>query len=396
MRLNMHKKCKFCFNPLLKCLFLLIVAVGLFSGQALAYPKDANPHSQFLGGPYELLVKQGMQGMEMLFPVKVDNESSPGELNIVLPIMGSSAKIKLEQFLPELVWEQYTEKSDQGGSVVKLRAVGPNLDQEIWLCAEEAEKQSISSAIGGIGVKKVPGKDDLTKTAAQLADPNVIGILSVWHKDPDVPTVYVVSGSSEIRIEESSYKFKVLEYMPHYSVDTESKAIVNASPEPKNPAIRVRFTEGDESVEQWLFTRFKSHPHVPNRIPLRTEFTDFDLGTQPGNYTVLVSQKGHPQILLRRDGSKQVEEIKLDSPYPLAQEGYNFIIDEIFSNVVLKKRWKNNRNQLLNPALIASVDRDGKKEQVVLELNKPQHLRSESETMVMLFRRKVEPVEHLE
>jgi hypothetical protein len=126
------------------------------------------------------------------------------------------------------------------------------------------------------------------------------------------------------------------------------------------------------------------------------EFTDFDLGTQPGHYTVLVSQKGPPQILLRRDGSKQVEEIKLDSPYPLAQEGYNFIIEEIFSDVVLKQRWKNNRNQLLNPALIASVDRDGTKEQVVLELNKPQHLRSETETMVLLLRRKVETVEHLE
>ena len=101
-------------------------------------------------------------------------------------------------------------------------------------------------------------------------------------------------------------------------------------------------------------------------------------------------------MLFRRDGSKQTQKVSFQTPYPLAQEGYNFIIDEIFSNVVLKQRWKNNRDQLLNPALIASVDRDGTKEQVVLELNKPQHLRSETETMVMLFRRKVEPVEHLE
>jgi hypothetical protein len=374
----------------------LVVMTGPLSGHALAYPKGANPHSQFLGGPYELLVKRGMQGAEMLFPVKVDNESVPGKLDTVFPIMGSSAKIKLEQFLPELVWEQYTERSEEGGSVVKLRAVGPNLDQEVWLCAEDTEKQSISSMIGGIGVKKVPGADDLMKTAAQLTDPNAIGILSVWHKDPNIPTVYVVSGSSEIQIEDSPYKFKVLEYMPHYSVDTETKAIQNASPEPKNPAIRVKFTDGDTPVEQWIFSRFKSHPHMPNKIPLRMEFTDFDLGTQPGNYTVLVSPQGQSQILFRRDGSKQAQKISFQTPYPLAQEGYNFIIDEIFSDVVLKKRWKNNRNQLLNPALIASVDRDGTKEQVVLELNKPQHLRSETETMVMVFRRKVEPVEHLE
>ncbi|MHC4998723.1 MAG: hypothetical protein ACYTEM_06845, partial [Planctomycetota bacterium] len=97
-----------------------------------------------------------------------------------------------------------------------------------------------------------------------------------------------------------------------------------------------------------------------------------------------------------RDGIKKAEEIKLGNPYPLAKEGYSFIVDEIFSDVVLKQRWKNNRNQLLNPALIASVDRDGSKEQVVLELNNPQHLRTASETIVLLLRRKVETAEHLE
>ena len=184
--------------------------------------------------------------------------------------------------------------------------------------------------------------------------------------------------------------------MPHYSVDTETKAIVNASQEPKNPAIRVKFTDGDTPVEQWVFSRFKSHPHKANNIPLRVEFTDVDLGTQPGNYMILVPSKGKPQILFSRDGTKQAEEVKLSSPYPLAKEGYSFMIDEIFSDVVLKQRWKNNRNQLLNPALIASVDRDGTKEQVVLELNKPQHLRTASETIVLLLRRKVETAEHLE
>ena len=148
MRKIMQKNYKFRSRAFLKSLgMLMVLAVmtGPLAGHALAYPKDANPHSQFLGGPYELLVKRGMQGAEMIFPVKVDNDSAPGKLDTVFPIMGSSAKIKLEQFLPELLWEQYTEKSEEGGSVVKLRAVGPNLDQEIWLCVEDTEKQSISS-----------------------------------------------------------------------------------------------------------------------------------------------------------------------------------------------------------------------------------------------------------
>ena len=366
MRNKMQNKDKPRFPALLKSLGVWMV-LALLAGQALAYPKEADPHTPFLGGPYELLVKRGMQGAEMVYPVKVANENVPGKLDTVFPMMGTSIKIRLEQFLPELVWEQYTEKSQEGGSVARLKAVGPNLDQEMWLCAEETDKQSISSAIGGMAIKKVQANADADKIAAQLTAPDAVGFLSVWPKDSDIPTVFVVSGSSEVRIKDSSYQFKVLEYMPHYSVDTETKAIVNASQEPKNPAIRVKFTDGDTPVEQWIFSRFKSHPHKANSIPLRVEFTDVDLGNQPGNYMILVSSQGQPQILFTRDGIKKAEEIKLGNPYPLAKEGYSFEIDEIFSDVVLKQRWKNNRNQLLNPALIASVDRDGTKEQVVLE-----------------------------
>jgi hypothetical protein len=199
MRKNMQNNYNnLLFGASVKCLGILMA----LAGQALAYPQDADPHTQFLGGPYELMVKRGMQGAEMLFPVKVENENTPGELDTVFPIMGSSTKIKLEQFLPELVWEQYTEKSEEGGSVVKLKAVGPSLDQEIWLCAEETEKQSISSAIGGMAIKKVQANDDGDKIAAQLTAPDAVGFLSVWPKDSDITTVFFVYESSEIRIKE--------------------------------------------------------------------------------------------------------------------------------------------------------------------------------------------------
>ena len=374
---------------------VLALMSGVLTPPTFAYPKGTNPHGQFLGGPYELLVQRGMQGAEMVFPVKVDNENVPGKLDAVFPVMGSSAKVKLEQFLPELVWERYTEKSEEGGTVIKIKAVGPDLDQVFWLCAKDKEKQGISSTIGGMAIKSLKAKADIKKIAAQLADPNAVGILSVFHKDPNEPKVYVVTKNGEIQVDDSSCQFKVLEYMPHYSVDTATRKITNASEEPKNPAIRVRFTDGKKTVEQWLFSRFTSHPHMANKIPIRVEFTDFDLGNSPGNYIIMDSGDGQLMMLLRRDGGKHIEPVKLGGAYPLAGEGYSLILQEIFSDVVLKQQWKNNREHLLNPAVIATVDRDGVKEQVVLELNKPQHIRSESETMVLLFRRKVQPVEHL-
>ena len=73
----------------LRRLVALAVLAGPLAGQALAYSKEANPHAQFLGGPYELLVKRGMQGAEMVFPVKVANENAPSEFDTVFPIMGA-------------------------------------------------------------------------------------------------------------------------------------------------------------------------------------------------------------------------------------------------------------------------------------------------------------------
>ena len=373
----------------------VLMVAGLLTGRSLAYSQK-DPHAQMLGGPYELMVKRGMQGAEMFFPVEVENTGVQSELGGVFPVMGSSAKIRLEQFLPDLVWEQYTEKSPDGGSVVRFKAVGPDLDQKLWLCAEEADKQSMSSAIGSMSIKKMYGKIDLKKMHLELTDPDVIGILTVWANDPNVPMVYLVSEGADIKIKDTPYQINVLEYMPHYSVDTETKAIHNASPDPKNPAIRIGFTEKDTPVEQWIFSRFPSHPHIASQIPFRVEFSDLDPGPRPGNYVILASTETSPLILYRQGATKRVEPIELNKPYPLAGDGYNFVIEEVFSDVVLKQRWKNNRDQLLNPTIIATVDWDDLKEKVVLELNKPQHVRSDTETMVFLFRRKVEFTQHLE
>lgn len=371
-------------------------AVMTLITESSAYPQGADPHSQFLGGPYELLVQRGMKGAAMTFPVEVPDENAPGKLETVFPVMGSPVKIKLDEFVPELVWEQYTERSQQGGFVAKVGVAGPSLDQEIWLCSDDKAKQSISSAIGGIAIKKIHPNADLSSIAKQLADPNAVGILSVFGADPNSTQVHVVKKDSVIQMTDKSGQFKVLEYMPHYSVDPGTGKIINASSETKNPAIRVQFTQGDKTVEQWLFARFSAHPHIPNKIPVRTEFSEVDLGATAGNYIILVCQGHRPQILFAKEGRRHAEPVKLNESYLFANQDYHFSVEEVFSNVVLKQRWKSNRNQLLNPAVIATVDRGGQTQQVVLELNKLQHIRSDAETIVLQLRRKVEDPKHLD
>ncbi|MCD6394629.1 MAG: hypothetical protein J7M40_14135, partial [Planctomycetes bacterium] len=74
---------------------------------------------------------------------------------------------------------------------------------------------------------------------------------------------------------------KILDYMPHYSIDAKPMKIKNASNRPVNPAIKVSSTKGDSSTEQRLWSRFPSSPHSKIKLPFRAEFTAFDFGKKP-------------------------------------------------------------------------------------------------------------------
>ncbi|MCK5000914.1 MAG: hypothetical protein KAS23_15335, partial [Anaerohalosphaera sp.] len=116
--------------------------------------------------------------------------------------------------------------------------------------------------------------------------------------------------------------------------------------------------------------------------------TAFDLGGKAGRYIIAAGDTLKPKMFWIKDGKKVMEELKFKSPYPMTKEGYHFEVEELFAGTTLKQRWKNNSDELVNPALVVSVGLDDDQRQLVLTLGKPEHVKFDSGTVVLLYKTK--------
>lgn len=370
--------------------FVSIFVLGLsgltmFSGRTYGYPPEMR--RAMLGGPWEIVVQMGMDGSMMRFPVKVAHENKTTMLDKVLPIMGSPIKIRLKQYLPELKWETSIVEDPKGGAVVKIKAKGMNLNQDIWLSSADTAKQSISSQVGGIKIVKLLNSKGIEKIMRELTSRKSIGIVSVWEKDSNKPLEYVINTGDTIILPKIDYKLKILEYVPHFTVDTTTKKVTSQSNKPVNPAVKINFNNGKNNYDQWLWSKFPSSPHMKKDLPIRIQFADFDIGNSPGNY-ILIAKKGSGLWLFYfKDGEKHAEQAKLKHEYPFAQKEYTFSIEEFANSAYIKNTWKKGAEELLAPAIIASIEENKNCNQLILEFNKPNHHRSDSGTMILLYRR---------
>jgi hypothetical protein len=304
--------------------------------------------------------------------------------------MGSPKKIRLMQYLPDLKWDTSIVEDPKGAAVVKIKARGVNLNQDIWLSSADTAKQSISSQVGGIKIVKLLSSKGIEKIMQELTSRKSIGIVSVWDKGSNKPLEYVVNTGDMINLPTSDYKLKILEYVPHFTVDTATKKVTSQSNKPVNPAIRINLNNGRNNYDQWLWSKFPSSPHMKKDLPLRIQFTDFNIGTTPGNYILVAEEGSGPWLFFFKDGQKHVEKAKLKYEYPFTQKMYTFSIDEFASSANIKNTWKKGSEELLSPAIIARIEENNTSSQIVLEFNKPNHHRSASGTMVLLYRRQAQ------
>jgi len=364
---------------------LVIAGLSVFSSRAYGYSPAMR--RAMLGGPWEIVVQSGMDGSMMRFPVKVPNENKATTLDKTLPLMGSPIKIRLMQYLPDLKWETSIVEDPKGGAVMQIKAKGENLDQDIWLSSADSAKQSISSQVGGIKIVKLQSSKEIGKIMREITSRKSIGIVSVWDKDSNIPLDYVINTGDTITLPASDYKLKILEYIPHYSIDTTTKKVTNMSNKPVNPAIKINLDNGKNNYDQWLWSKFPSSPHMKKELPIRVQFTDFDIGTTPGNYIFVAAQDTEPWLFYSRDGKRHAEKAKLKNEYPFAQKAYTFSIEEFANSANIEKTWKKGSEELNSPAIIARIEENKTSNQLVLELNKPNHHKSTSGTMVFLYRR---------
>jgi hypothetical protein len=373
------------FTPLIIAAALILVSVT-FLGRTLAQP--VSPHHSFLGGPWEIVVKMRLDDEGQRFPLNIDDETKPQKLDTVLPIKNTPIEIKLEDYVPDLKWETNAIKHPGGGIAAKLHITGKDLKQDIWLSSGDPARQSISSRIGGVTIKRFLDIDNAEKLIKELTDSRAVGILSIWSENDKKPFECVAKTSEKINIPKSKYKVSVIKYLPHYSIDTESKEVINQSQKPVNPAVKVIIDDGRKTYERWLWSKFPTSPHEQADLPLRIKFTDFDIGKAGGQYILAVANGIKPWLFLSKKGEKRVERAVLGRSYPFIDNEYSFSIEEIMDGAIVKTDWANGSQKLLRPAVIATIKQNDTSRQAVLELDKPIHHRIKSGMLVLLYRRK--------
>ena len=348
---------------------------------------SAGPHHSFLGGPWELVIKTRLDGEGLRFPLTVSDEDKAQKLNAVLPIKGTPIEIRLEDYVPDLKWETNAIKHPDGGIAVKLLINGTNLKQDIWLSPGDPARQSISSRIGSVTIRRLHDTNNAETLMRGLTHSRAVGILSILSEDGSQPLECVAKIAETIRIPKSKYKVTILKYLPHYSVDTETKKVVNQSDNPVNPAVKVAVNDGKKTYERWLWTKFPTTPHKETEFPLKLRFTDFDLRGAKSKHIIVVASGTKSWLLLSKKDGKRAERAVLGRSYPFANMQYSFSIEKIVDGAIIKTDWANGSERLLRPAVIASIKQNGTSSQVVLELNKPIHHRMKSGMLVMLYRR---------
>lgn len=364
----------------------VLAAAGVLAVWAAGAPaQPASPHHQFIGGPWEVLVKMGLEGAGMRLPLSVADENKPQELRAVVPVAGTPLKVKLERYLPDLKWETTACEDPNGRPVAKLSLRGENLQQDLWLSARDRARRAITSQVGGIAIRELPGPADAA-LLKELAEPDTVGVLAVWLSETGAPQTYAVKPGKVIALPGSPWKLSVLRYLPHYSIDRKTKEVTNLSDKPENPALEVR-AEGDgKEHRQWLWSQFAIVPHKQQQLPFQARFVDFHLEDGAGRYLLAVAPNRQSYLLYRKDGRKHVEPVEPGKRYSFDDERYSFGVEEVWSAAQIETAWKNGSAMLLRPAVVATISQGDATRQVVLELGQPCHHKTTLGTLVLLYR----------
>ena len=380
----------------LKTEFVVVfVLAAILAGNAYSYAQGVQ--AETLTGPWELSVQaqHGTNGIS--FPISVEDGNKSTRLNSTLPVLGKPIRVQLQEYLPDLQWETNIAHKDNGGIIAEIHITGNGLDQKLFVDSEDDEKKSITATgIGGLSARKFYDKNLVKKIVDQIADPKVLGIISVWLKGSDQPVEFLATEAGTFIIPATNYRITIGQYVPHYSIDTDTRQVVSVSDKPVNPAIKIKTEIDGEAAEQWLWSKFPSHPHGGAELPFRIEYFAFKLGAE-GDHLLAGAKGSQVYMFYVKDGQTVAEKAQIDKPYFFKDETYSFRLTEIRQQAAIETKWSNKSESLNNPAIIASILQNGHQRQAILELNKPYNYQTETEPMIFVFRKKQggEKMEHL-
>ncbi|MDH4202816.1 MAG: hypothetical protein OEV87_07965 [Phycisphaerae bacterium] len=373
--------------------FLIIVLLALSTERMLlAFPRDMV--IQNIKGPWELVVSLGTQDAGISFPVEVTDEDKRQRLNKVLPVMGSPLQIKVLEYYPDLKWKSIITEDSKRGAVASIAIAGGGIQQQVDLFADVPEKRAVTASIGGLSFREIHNTSAAQSLLEKMAKKKAAGLLVFWTDPNNPPQEYVVKKGDSFQIPGTSYTADILEYMPHYSIDRETKEVRNYSDQPVNPALKVRLSDRQNTFEQWVWSNFSTPPHSMAKFPMRVEFSDFDTGPSKSRYFIIAGGEAKLWLYYANGNDIQVEEAEMHQAYPFKNKDYTFTLNTVLAHGTLDRELENGSEKLQHPALVVSVESDKGTQEAVVELNQPAHVKTPYGTLILYYRQKTETMQN--
>ena len=354
-----------------------VLITAVFAAGTLVSANPQDPHAPMFEGRWTVTLFLGFEGPALEIPIAVSDRHRPRTLNQTFAVPGTTVRVTLRHYLPDLVWRETAQPQADGGVLVRLALRGPAMAQAVWLDSQDPQRQSVSASIGSVGV--VPLKDvhtierireTLTVAGARL------GLLRVWPLEEAPPLEISLDLGQRNAITVPGYTIKVLDYMSHYGIHLETGEVFDSPDKADNPALQVEVSDGKTRQKCWLWSRFPhfGDGHGQEKLPLRATFVDFERVRSAGRYTLIVLPTGVTFVLSGQEKRLRLDTVSIGQSFAFSDEAYSFTVEEVHVGAALTRSWANNRERLLRPAVVVDVLGGGSsEEQIVLEIGKPHH-----------------------
>jgi hypothetical protein len=335
-------------------------------------------------------------------PVKLAMPMVPAELDQTVKLPSPLKPIQLTHYLPRAKLEQNVVPGT-GPDVrpaVRLVITGPKQDYDLWLIADDPQRNRLISLIGTWRYMAVANPQERDELYRQFEEeftrvPTLqIGPADGDHRHEVPATVGTVRELSDLHC-----VVTVQEFFPHFSYNRETNKPMNRSDKRINPAALIVLTSGDKKEERWVFSRFPQfETSAGESLPLKVTLECPTAKKSPTpDYAVVTVGGRSNEIWERYDGKTTAHPIALDTPIDVSASQYTFRLANFIPAGRLTEKYRPHDGTGGVTALqIASTDAAGKAATTWLEAGKQQSLSTEGGRVVVWFgpRQPTAPASH--
>jgi len=297
--------------------------------------------------------------------------------------------LRLTRYLPMAQLEQEVVPADDGVPSVLVSIDGPKQHYRRWMIADDPDRNRLLSLVGTWRYMTVRTDEERNALFEQFRDEFVRPpLLLVGRPDSKGWVRVEAEPGRTFDLEEIGAKVRILEFYPHFGIDTESRPS-NLSDQRVNPAALVEMEYGGKKGTRWVFAKFgafSSHEKPDLPLPARLDCPPEKKGTSPDFVIVGVGDSRH-EVWTRHGESTSSAPLTQDEAVKVAGSAYEFKVVRFEPRGVLREKYVPVEGRRGIPAAcVEVVGEGGGGESCWIELNKERALATPQGSVSLLLR----------